>query len=837
MLANLAPPSASSVTRAPARRATRASDGGHVPPSLPSTRSLPLPPTGQSRGGGLRGFNQGEEPLFQYKFEVVGWICCAYVGTARTRFCCRYKKNKEDIHCGNNKHGGEKFILMVDHLYVPMKDGTACCEPSVSVNDLRQRGRSDYLWVSHSSKKWLELLKEFVLPDQELMLGGVSVSSPMRVETVLSQESLEERDGTLYGAVKIENSQYESSELGDNDAENKAVLLEAIAQSRHDLFASFKPESFFSSGDGLPDDRSWTVPMSITRNALDSIRKSVESAVESLPSQLNELDLRFANQLSQVSSKLQELAAGNAALEVDLFGNAPSEEFFERYCSFADAILHGESMAETTKSIAETAHSLAESVSLALGGLESDVSDINEELRSVVEKFILLYKAATDRIVSVETSLSDRISALEGDEVTLQAPSIAPSHKTSASQMLDQLLSGTGQSGGSKRSSHQPSSAATHSITSSVSSVGQINDSDSTLTKILELLQKQSSEIKNLQTKLSVYEQTGSSATGVTVGPYAFDSEMDILELIKKEDIPVKVFGVALDAISFFAHYLSGHAISKQNTDEIKALRNAGIHDAVCGRYISSYRQKHPSYFLDTSDTPVAVGSRFPMLESKKAWEGTASFKGGRENLQKAIAEATKTAKKYIEQQLPVGTIRNLCHHLLTETNTWLKDLIEHICKELQTVTQYGIPEKNTYTLVCDELQLIFDALWDKRMCMQEFASEQDHQLYFARSIFITMEAHMVMADFKSTDFANHVLITSLFVRFLAEQTGQNFSAGLNSTLASIRDDVEKNEKKNERAHKAINSRLDNHTENIKGLAGKSEFKYVPWKPSAGTTG
>jgi hypothetical protein len=232
-----------------------------------------------------------------------------------------------------------------------------------------------------------------------------------------------------------------------------------------------------------------------------------------------------------------------------------------------------------------------------------------------------------------------------------------------------------------------------------------------------------------------------------------------------------------------------------------------------------------------------SVGSRFPMLESKKAWEGTASFKGGRENLQKAIAEATKTAKKYIEQQLPVGTIRNLCHHLLTETNTWLKDLIEHICKELQTVTQYGIPEKNTYTLVCDELQLIFDALWDKRMCMQEFATEQDHQLYFARSIFITMEAHMVMADFKSTDFANHVLITSLFVRFLAEQTGQNFSAGLNSTLASIRDDVEKNEKKNERAHKAINSRLDNHTENIKGLAGKSEFKYVPWKPSAGTTG
>ena len=164
-----------------------------------------------------------------------------------------------------------------------------------------------------------------------------------------------------------------------------------MAQSRQNLFASFKPESFFAAGDGLLGDHSWTVPMSVTQNALDSLRKSVESADETIPDQLNELDLWFRTQLDQMASKVQEMGAGNAALEIDLFENAPSEEFFERYRSFADAILQGASNMEVTKAVVDTAHSLAECVSLTLGGIESDVSDLNVELQSIVEKFILLY--------------------------------------------------------------------------------------------------------------------------------------------------------------------------------------------------------------------------------------------------------------------------------------------------------------------------------------------------------------------------------------------------------------------------------------------------------------
>lgn len=66
--------------------------------------------------------------------------------------------------------------------------------------------------------------------------------------------------------------------------------------------------------------------------------------------------------------------------------------------------------------------------------------------------------------------------------------------------------------------------------------------------------------------------------------------------------------------------------------------------------------------------------------------------------------------------------------------------------------------------------------------------------MYLARAIWVTMEAHMVMEDFMEPSFGStHIQISSLFTRFLAEETGNNFSsAGLSSQLAELKKKIDK---------------------------------------------
>jgi hypothetical protein len=45
-------------------------------------------------------------------------------------------------------------------------------------------------------------------------------------------------------------------------------------------------------------------------------------------------------------------------------------------------------------------------------------------------------------------------------------------------------------------------------------------------------------------------------------------------------------------------------------------------------RYIAAFRHKQPSYFLNSSNTEVKHGDRFPMFENKTAWHGDSLNKG-----------------------------------------------------------------------------------------------------------------------------------------------------------------------------------------------------------------
>ena len=155
----------------------------------------------------------------------------------------------------------------------------------------------------------------------------------------------------------------------------------------------------------------------------------------------------------------------------------------------------------------------------------------------------------------------------------------------------------------------------------------------------------------DLETRLQSIEQGASTGT-VRVGDFSFDSELEIVELLKEEGINPKRLAIAVDCNSLFAHHLSGEAKVDDTSTEFKNLKGAGMGDNTCVKYISSFRQIHPNLFLDSKNTPIKEGARFPMLENEKAWKGSSTTKGGFKVTNKAVLDSVKLATTYFNQYL-----------------------------------------------------------------------------------------------------------------------------------------------------------------------------------------
>jgi hypothetical protein len=298
------------------------------------------------------------------------------------------------------------------------------------------------------------------------------------------------------------------------------------------------------------------------------------------------------------------------------------------------------------------------------------------------------------------------------------------------------------------------------------------------------VIQEQRKELNSLKT--STY------AKGVKVEFTVFESVEEILAIIDSEGIDPAHLAVGVDVSSLLVHYPDGNDDIDKATSELKNARAAGITDVVCCAYIASFRQKHPPFLLGDTAKVVPEGTRFPFLKNRTAWEGKPSMEGGRKALLKAVKDALGNARQYIADYVPPGQFKELVLMLANRSSEWWIALVAYIEEELITLGQFGIAEDKVYTLVSDELQIMFRKMFEHRMKMQVFSSTLDPKVYLAKAIWVTMQSHMVMDEFEQLNFGTHVLISSLFTRFLAEATGSNSVTGLIKKLTDLKADMAK---------------------------------------------
>ena len=119
---------------------------------------------------------------------------------------------------------------------------------------------------------------------------------------------------------------------------------------------------------------------------------------------------------------------------------------------------------------------------------------------------------------------------------------------------------------------------------------------------------------------------------------------------------------------------------------------------------MASFHQKQPSYFVSAGGSLASEGMRFHLLESREVWEGHAAMKGAHTCLLEAVKDSLTTTLTYIQINLNPGPLRNLAQFLAKESQDWLTAVIAHVNTELLTLSQNGIPEKEAYILVSDEI-------------------------------------------------------------------------------------------------------------------------------------
>lgn len=840
-----------------------------VPPApMSSSTVAPLSATSSGSGGvsQVRGHTNGKELLLHVDGSMIGTMCCAFLGGpsgSRSRFCCKRVSPGLMQFCEITAHKTEKYRIKAGNYYIRMKDESALCEPFVTKEELTRFDSLHLARAQHDSREWIAIIQDF--HDTHGSRGDRffdPLSSPeMATPRLGSAGGIGSAFGKPIGSgvgsgipLDVDSGGLGVDEAVSNLAEDiftpirafrassaRVTISNLLTGSGLDALKYLLPLGAGREDSAIPEGDESSLPEEARSESFKAVVASVESLLDTVPKGLNELDEKFSGSVRLIEDELNKIRGVHSTMQQDLFGVTSPSEFLGRYQSFAKAL---ETLSAEIQGVSQRAaeeREEAETFDARVVAVEADVAALGKTLGEVSGKMTVAVKGVYQKATAHVTVLAERVGRLEllgsgvhgaspASDATLYFAAYTredPRRVTGGRTVADYnrlvnegwTLTHCFDSDGDMRDwivSQQAVSVLTPTVGSSS---GLAN---TTSQERVDLLQ----QLLDLRQEVAELKRNTQSA-GVRVGNVSFDSIDEIVALIQEEGINCGMLAFTTDAHSYFSHHMSGSINDAKQTAEVKLMRANGINDIPSHRYLNSFRELQPAFFQNSSRMVVEEGDRFPMLANRVAWEGQHGFEGGRKKLERALTEILKSGNNYFVQHLPSGRFQNLALLCHMDSNAFWTRMVAHINSEVQTVSQYGIPETETFTLVSSELRVIFKALWEVRMLMQEFSPDRDKVLFLARLVWTTMKAHMIMQDFLEPGFGSHVLISGVFVRFLAEATGSSLAGGIESTINKLQEEIKTLDSTFNKVKKAMNSRMDHLTDNVKKLCTKADVKYV----------
>ena len=758
-----------------------------------SSRRQPPPLSSRSAGitGGVSGFLQTKQRLVHLTTEEAGKCCLGLVGSAtgpKTRVCVAPKMFGSET-CGVSSHVKKGFVA-VDAYYVPAKSKSILQWPFVTRKHVKLARATQLATVFAPTEVHLEsihslydahpqFLTELVLepPIRSLLNAPDPVgtrASGSRSSSFGSRGSKVSHTSAAASGTNLHLSMEASTASGDV----KSLVIPQVIPSASDADSSDEDRSHSSDSGSIRSDvrvaRAFVefgpvkahLPDTEYTEDVDSagepwVRSDIalRQAVSILAAKLEHLAnitwsgfQQRAASMAELRSRVDSLRSSLNALFSDVNGTWDREDTYDEFGSLWDGIMH---------------------VSAVIGDLTVQCSSAQDTAQHALEQAAASDVDLSTEMAEVADGFQAIVSRLESLELN---PAPAPAASARPTSLFQQF------------SARPPPPDVDGGVDSSFAT--QLASLQFSLTAQQELLEAQQLELAQQREHIATLRAEAAVVSQQDqMNRYSLMDEAGLTALLEDEGFDPSRVAIFCDMNSLLSHATEAFKGITELGERTKLMIQCGIADQSCQKTIFSFERQYPPGFETNEGGTVRDGDTFPIFKSKKVWVGSDGRSGARAKYLSKVDTASERAIAYVMRYTKAGPLRELCLEMIRTSQRFWTGLFDYLNNDLERLIQFGISEKECLVLVSEQLQIVFEQVFIKRMMMPEFSVIPGTKVsfdYAAQIFFFTLQAHTAMVDFTDKKFTGHGLLGNTFIRFLARQCGNSSSAALETRLSAV---------------------------------------------------
>jgi hypothetical protein len=269
--------------------------------------------------------------------------------------------------------------------------------------------------------------------------------------------------------------------------------------------------------------------------------------------------------------------------------------------------------------------------------------------------------------------------------------------------------------------------------------------------------------VSNLQAKIDVLTKW-SKSTGMIFQQLAFLSEAEFAYWYTSLNASGLELAAFDDLISIWAFALGNPMDTSQWLNAVHRSKAVGLKgesaDAV---YAHSMAQQYPTSFVGVNKTSILSTTTIKMLESYNAWQGTIMGDGQKEKLTADLQWAIQSHRKYCEDFVPEGILRNAAIKTAEVTLLFWTSLNAYIEDEYTILLLFKLLPKHILLLLSNQVVQICDNMFEFRNCTTnvDLQNPLAAATWFA---WVTLQALGAMEGFTQSFVNTRPSIALLFV-------------------------------------------------------------------------
>jgi hypothetical protein len=473
-----------------------------------------------------------------------------------------------------------------------------------------------------------------------------------------------------------------------------------------------------------------------------------------------------ASAMTELKTTVDNMRFALTALTSDINGVWDREDTYDEFGSLWDGVMN---ISALVADVAIQCTAATVSSQDALDQAAAADSGLTLEMGEVADGF----RAITTRLEALELGSTS-----------------TPSRPTSRFQQLSTRLLPASTDGG------VDSSFSTHLARLE----GLISAQQTALSTQQELLQAQQLELAQHRDQFTALRAVAELASQQDqMNRFSLMDEAGLTTLLMEEDFDPSRVAVFCDMNSLLSHATEAFKGIAELGERTKLMIQCGIADQSCQKTIFSFERQYPPGFETNEGGTVRDGDTFPIFKTKKVWVGSDGRSGARAKYLAKVDTASERAIAYVMRYTKAGPLRELCLEMIRTSQRFWTGFFDYLNNDLERLIQFGISEKECLVLVSEQMQIVFEQVFIKRMMMPEFSVVPGTKVsfdYAAQIFFFTLQAHTAMVDFTDKRFTGHGLLGNTFIRFLARQCGNSSSAAFETRLSAVEKKVNNTNKR-----------------------------------------